>query len=187
LQNRQDGPIQLAIAQAYADSIKQNLGIEVEVKDVVSKDFMADLLKKDAEGKPDTTIDFGMISYGMDYLDPSNMLSVMKGSDLGGRHSWNNKAFQDLLAQAGPMTDVEARTKLYQEAEKLMVEDAAFVWAVHRTPLNLWKPYLKGASFAPGKVNTNPGFAWPGLSSMNGAISEVYIGNNVDEYRQAIP
>ena len=71
------------IAQAYADAIKTNLGIEVEVKNVPQKDFTDALLKKDADGKPATTIDFGYISYGMDFLDPSNMLTVLKGSDLG--------------------------------------------------------------------------------------------------------
>ncbi len=84
LVNRQnDGPIRLGMTQAIADSIKQNLGIEVEVKDMPIKDFTADLLQKDADGNPSTTIDFGRIDYGMDYLDPSNMLSVFKGSELG--------------------------------------------------------------------------------------------------------
>lgn len=175
------------ITQAYADSIKQNLGIEVEVKSVPQKDYMADLLKRTPDGKPDTTIDFGYISYGMDYLDPSNMLTVMKGSDLGGRHTWNNKEYQELLAKAGPMTDIEERTKLYQQAEKLMVEECAFIFCIHRTPVNLWKPYIKGAPMEPGKINTNRGVAWPGVGAMNGAASEIYIANNVLEYRKSIP
>ncbi len=187
LQVRADVFFGAEIAQVYADSIKQNLGIEVEVKSVPQKDYMADLLKRGADGKPDTTIDFGYISYGMDYLDPSNMLTVMKGSDLGGRHTWNNKQYQDLLAQAGPMTNIEERTKLYQEAEKLMVEECAFIWCVHRTPVNLWKPYVKGAPLEPGKINTNRGVAWPGVGAMNGAASEIYIGNNVLDYRKSIP
>ncbi len=183
-----DGFFGSQIAQAYADSIKQNLGIEVEVKSSPMKDYMADLLRRGPDGKPDTTISFGYISYGMDYLDPSNMLTVMKGSDLGGRHTWNNKEYQDLLAKAGPMTDLEERTKLYQQAEKLMVEECAFIWCIHRTPVNLWKPYIKGAPMEPGKINTNRGIAWPGpTNAMNGAASEIYIGNNVLEYRKSIP
>ncbi|MFN4294188.1 MAG: peptide ABC transporter substrate-binding protein [Thermoflexales bacterium] len=175
------------IAQVYADSIKQNLGIEVEVKSVPQKDYMADLLKRGPDGKPATTIDFGYISYGMDYLDPSNMLTVLKGSDLGGRHTWNNKQYQELLAKAGPMTDIEERTKLYQQAEKLMVEECAFIWCIHRTPVNLWKPYIKGVPMEPGKVNTNRGVAWPNIGAMNGSASEIYIANNVLEYRKSIP
>jgi ABC-type transport system substrate-binding protein len=115
------------------------------------------------------------------------MLSVFKGSDLGGRHTWNNKEFQDLLAKAGPLTDIEERTKLYQDAEKILTEDAAFVWAVHRTPLNLYKPYVKGEQMLPGKVNTNPGVAWPGVGAMNGASSSTYIGKEALELRKELP
>jgi ABC-type transport system substrate-binding protein len=187
IQNRDSDPVRMGMCQAVADAIKQNLGIEVEVKGIPSKDYMADLLKRDDAGNPVTTIDFGRIDYGMDYLDPSNMLSVFKGSDLGGRHVWNDKAYQDLLAKAGPMTDIEERTKLYQEAEKILTESAAFPWVVHRTALNLWKPYVKGEQMLPGKVNTNPGVAWPGISTMNGASSSTYIGKEVVDMRKELP
>lgn len=177
----------LQIAQAYADSIKQHLGIEVEVKSSPMKDFMADLLSRGPDGRIKTTISFGYISYGMDYLDPSNMLTVMKGSDLGGRHTWNNRRYQELIAKAGPMPDSPERIRLYQEAERLMVEECAFVFCIHRTPVNLWKPYVKGAPMAPGKVNTNRGVAWPGPhNTMNGAVSELYIGKEVSRYRRSI-
>lgn len=186
--NRDSDPVRMGICQAVADAIKQNLGIEVEVQGLAGKEFMDGLLKKDADGKPaETTVDFGRIDYGMDYLDPSNLLTVFKGSDLGGRHTWNDPKYQELLATAGPMTDIEARTKLYQEAEKLMVESAAFLWIVHRTELRLWKPYVKGEQMAPGQTNTNPGVAWPGVSTMNGASSSNYTGNNVLDYRTSLP
>ncbi len=85
------------------------------------------------------------------------------------------------------MTDIEERTKLYQEAERILTEDAGFIWIVHRTPLNLWKPYIKGEGMAPGQVNTNPGFAWPGASNMNGNSSTMYIGKEVTDYRKELP
>ena len=178
LVNRDTDSVRMGISQAYADAIKQTLGIDVEVQGLISKDFMANLLGKDADGKRNTTITFGRIDYGMDYLDPSNMLAVLKGSDLGGRHTWNSKEFQDLLAKAGPMTNVEERTKTYQKAEEVMVEDAAFVWIVHRTPLNLWKPYVKGVPMEPGKVNRNPGLSWPGFAMISTHPTEIYM--NID-------
>jgi len=169
-----------AICAFYGDAIKTNLGIPVEIKKLPVKDFSAALLAKP------TQIEFGAISYGMDYLDPSNMLGVFIGNDKGGRHVWNDAKYQELLGQAGPMTDIEARTKLYQEAEKLMTESCAFIWMVTRTPLNMWKPYLKGSAFQPGKVNTNPGVAWPGMtSSFTANLESAYIGNNVPA--RAIP
>ena len=85
------------------------------------------------------------------------------------------------------MTDIDARIKVYQEAEKIMVESDAFIFSVHRTPLNLFKPYIRGSMMAPGKTNTNPGFSWPNISAMNGASSDIYIGNNVLDFRKSIP
>jgi ABC-type oligopeptide transport system substrate-binding subunit len=172
---RDDYAFYEAMSAAYADQIKQHLGIEVEIRKLPVKDFSDALLAKP------TQIEFGAISYGMDYLDPSNMLGVFKGTDQGGRHNWNDKQYQDLIAQAGPMTDIEARTKVYQDAEKVMTESFAFVWIVHRTPVNLWKPYLKGEGFQPGKVNTNPGWAWPANSGFTPYFETMYIGNNVPE------
>jgi len=170
---RDDYTFYEAMSAAYGDAIKQNLGISVEIKKLPNKDFTAALLAKP------TQIEFGAISYGMDYLDPSNMLSVFKGSDLGGRHVWNDAKYQELLAQAGPMTNLEERTKIYQDAEKLLTESCAFIWITHRTPVNLWKPYLKGPGFQPGKINTNPGWAWPANEGFTPYLSSMYIGNNV--------
>ena len=44
-----------------------------------------------------TEILLGYVRYGMDYLDPSNMLSVWKS---GGRHSWSNADFDAKLKEA---------------------------------------------------------------------------------------
>jgi ABC-type transport system substrate-binding protein len=171
---RDDYALYEAISAFYADAIKTNLGITVEVKKLPVKDYSAALLAKPSQ------IPFGAISYGMDYLDPSNMLGVFIGNKKGGRHTWNDAKYQDLLTKAGPMTDLDARTKLYQEAEKVMTESYAFIWMVTRTPLNLLKPYVKGEGSLPGKVNKNPGFAWPGFfATFTPYISSTYIGNNV--------
>ncbi|MCX6016970.1 MAG: peptide ABC transporter substrate-binding protein [Chloroflexi bacterium] len=176
--------LRMGMCQAFADAIKQNLGIEVEIQAVVQKDFMAKLLAKDGDQAAKDTIDFGRIDYGMDYLDPSNMLTVLKS---GGRHTWNNKEYDDLLAKAGPMTNIEERTKIYQQAEELMVEDAAFIWAVHRTNVALYKPYLKGSFMEPGKVNTAVGITWPGFSMISTAPETIYIGKEVETLRPSIP
>ena len=176
--------LRMGMSQAFADSIKQNLGIEVEVQALVQKEFMDKLLKKEGDVAAKDTIDFGRIDYGMDYLDPSNMLSVLKS---GGRHTWNNKEYDDLLAKAGPMTNIEERTKLYQQAEELMVSDAAFIWAVHRTGVTLYKPYLKGSFMEPGAVNTARGITWPGFSMISTAPETLYIGKEVEGLRSAIP
>ena len=78
---RNEAPVRQAMAQAIAASIKQNLGIDVEVSNKETKTFT------DAMNAKPTQIQFGMVSYGFDFLDPYNMLSVWLG---GGRHNWKN-------------------------------------------------------------------------------------------------
>ena len=58
----------------------------------------------------------------MDYLDATNMLGVWKS---GGRHNWNNAAFDKLVDDGGAITnDPAARSKVMKDAERLLVEDA---------------------------------------------------------------
>lgn len=170
--------IRRAIAQVFADEIKKQLGIAVEVKFVEQKAFMDDL-----NAKP-TKMEFGMISYGMDYLDQSNMLGVFKGK---GRHNWNNATYDELLRTAGPLTDVAKRDDLYRQAEKLLVEEAPAIWTHHETQVNLWRPYLAGASFAPGKVNTARGIAWPGFAAFSLIPQDLYVTKAVTAIRPTAP
>src|SRR5205814_7026361 len=55
---RNEAPVRQALAQAIAASIKQNLGIEVEVANKEFKSFM------DALNAKPTQVQFGMVSYG---------------------------------------------------------------------------------------------------------------------------
>jgi ABC-type transport system substrate-binding protein len=176
--NQSFNVIRHSIAQVFADEIKKQLGIAVEVKFVEQKAFMDDL-----NAKP-TKVDFGMISYGMDYLDQSNMLGVFIG---GGRHNWNNATYDNLLRMAAPLTDKAKRDDLYRQAEKLLVEEAPAIWTHHQTQVNLWRPYLAGKSFAPGKVNTARGIAWPGFAAFSLIPQDLYVTKDAVTLRPTAP
>ncbi len=175
---RGEAALNTAIAQAYAADITKQLGIEVEVQNMERKDFTDALVAKP------TGIQFGLISYGMDYLDPSNMLGVFKS---GGRHTWSNPEFDALFAKAASFTgDPAERTKMFQDAEKLLVDDVGGVFVYHNTPGDLIKPYLVGPALEPD----NAGFGawhWPYFSSFGDLLSGVYIKDNVSEYRPTPP
>src|SRR5262249_9374168 len=120
---RNEAPVRQSLAQAIAASIKQILNIDVEVSNKETKTFMDSL-----NAKPNQT-QFGMVSYGFDFLDPFNMLGVWLG---GGRHNWNNQQFDDLVKKAASLTgDPEGRIKMFQDAEKLLVTDAPAVFIYH--------------------------------------------------------
>ncbi len=64
-----------------------------------------------------TQIEMGAVSYGMDYFDASNMLSVYKA---GGRHDWDNAHYDNLLAQGAAQFNNSKRQEIYTEAQTLL-------------------------------------------------------------------
>jgi ABC-type transport system substrate-binding protein len=119
---------------ATAASISQCLNVQINVNNLESQDYMTRLLERP------TTIQFGAVSYGMDYLDPANMLGVWVST---GRHSWRNPAFDELVQTANSFTgDPAERIAMYQEAERILVEDVGGAFLVHRIQGDLFQPYV---------------------------------------------
>lgn len=167
LQVRNPNPLISSVSQAAAAMLRDNLGIEIEVQDVDQDTFMDSLTAKPTE------ILLGFVSYGMDYLDPSNMLGVWLS---GGRHSWANADFDQLVKDAASFTgDPAERTTMFQDAERILVEDVPGVFVYHETPVQLVKPWVKGAFLEPD-ANGITSLHWPGYTSMSTVPAELYIG-----------
>ena len=94
----------------------------------------------------------------MDFLDPSNMLWVWKS---GGRHSWSNPDFDAKLKEASEyLGDPSERITMFQEAERILVEDVPAVFVYHGTRVQFIKPWLKGDFMKPDK-NGIAAMHWP--------------------------
>ena len=68
----------------------------------------------------------------------------------------------------------ERAIKMFQDAEKLLVEDVGGIFIYHRTAGDLYRPYLKGAELEPD----SNGFAaihWPGFGANNKLVGSMYI------------
>ncbi len=175
---RAESAVPQAVAQAYAAALKENLGIEVEVSNMEFKTFM------DGLNAEPTTIQFGLISYGMDYLDPSNMLGVFVS---GGRHTWSNPEFDTIFREAASFTgDPAERISMFQSAEKILVEDLGGVFVYHQQPGDMIKPYLVGPALEPD-ANGVSAWHWPYFSSFSDLLSGVYISQDVSNFRSAPP
>ena len=175
---RNENQTRQALAQAIAASIKQNLNVDVEVSNKEYKTFM------DALNNKPPQIQFGMVSYGFDFLDPSNMLGVFLS---GGRHNWNNKDFDDLVKKAAAFNgDPATRTKMFQDAERILVSDVGSVFIYHRTVADLYKGYLKGSDLEPDK-NGFAAMHWPNYANMSTMVSTVYISKDVASAGRKIP
>jgi peptide/nickel transport system substrate-binding protein/oligopeptide transport system substrate-binding protein len=136
---RNEGPALQAVYQAVAASISDCLGVEIQVS---NKDFKVYM---DALNAKPTGVMIGAVSYGMDFLDPSNMLGIWLST---GRHSWKNDEFDRMVTEASSMVgDPEARDQMFRDAEKILVDDVGGAMIAHRWQGNLFQPYLQGDSF----------------------------------------
>jgi len=155
---------------ASAASISKCLNVTITVNNVENAEYMKSLLARP------TTIQFGAISYGMDYLDPSNMLGVWVST---GRHSWRNAEFDKLVADANSLVgDPAKRTQMYQDAEKILVSDVGGIFLDHRIQGDLFQPYVSGDCFRPDKQGVA---AWHWGNDW--CWGSVYINQTVKDYQ----
>jgi len=75
-----------------------------------------------------------LLGWTGDNGDPDNFLAVLLGCDgVGGanRAQWCHQPFEDLIQKAKVVSDVEERTRLYQEAQLVFKEQAPWVTIAH--------------------------------------------------------
>jgi oligopeptide transport system substrate-binding protein len=116
--------------------------------------------------------------YEYDFLDPANMLTrLWRSTDANGspRHAWRNEKFDELVTRAGREIEEPKRISLYQEAEKILVEDVGGLFLTQTVTYQIWYPYLTG--FAPDK-NGNTVFRYLDIARF-----QMYIRDDVDEWR----
>ena len=116
--------------------------------------------------------------YEYDFIDPANLLTALWKSDGktgAGQAAWVNPQFDSLVTQAGTEADSAKRLDLFQQAEKILVEDAAAVFLATQNVFQIWWPYIVGIH--PNK-DGNVEYRFLDISRF-----QMYISNNVDQYR----
>lgn len=128
---------------AMAEMWEQNLGVTITVENL-EPNFYLDQIYSGNHGQ--------MISSGWcaDYPDPENFADVLfhtgSSQNNGG---YSNPELDSLLEQARVEQDVTKRIAMYQQAEQILVDDAAALWTTHSLSYQLVKPYVKGYAFTP--------------------------------------
>lgn len=118
-------------AEAIQNMLRENLGINVTVTDQERAFYMDKLAAHE--------IDFGLIQWGADYVDPTNFFDWWGNQS---RHTWQNDEFNALIDEARSMIDTEARCQIYNEAEKILASDVGGVFVVYPVTGSLYKSYL---------------------------------------------
>ena len=152
--------------------LTQNLGVQVTVSNKETKLF--------TDTMNSHKLPFYYISYGFDYLDPSNMLGIWL---TGGRHTWSNPQFDTLVKDASSLVGNQTkRDQEFKDAEKILVDDVGGVFIYHVTPGEIYQPYFVGEELQPDKTGV-AAFHWPSLESCGAASATVYIANTVPSTR----
>ena len=120
------------------DNLRE-IGVDVKLKNLDWGPYLD--ATKDGKAK------FFRAGWLADYTDPDNFLYVLlHSSNIGqGNYSrYNNPEFDALIEKARRLQDIDERVPLYQEAERMAVEDAVWVFLYHYGDYLLRKPYVKG-------------------------------------------
>jgi oligopeptide transport system substrate-binding protein len=133
------GPGIAALAQMW----QKNLGVTITIENL-EPDKYVDLTKAGQHGQ--------MFSGGWcaDYPDPENFTDALFHTSVQQNDShYSNPQVDALLEQARVEPDVTKRIQLYQQAEQMIVDDAAVLFTTHSLSHVLVKPHIKGYALTP--------------------------------------
>jgi oligopeptide transport system substrate-binding protein len=130
---------------------KKNLGITVQLDAMESKAYVA---WRSARATQPFNMYFG--AWGSDYGDPSNWHNFLFSAQTDFYHThWKNDQFESMIAKAKGLTDVTARTKMYQDAETILVQQGASIPINFNQAFFVTKPNVQGV-YHPAVLGTYP-------------------------------
>jgi len=141
-----------SLVAALSDMWQKNLGVTITVQNLDPEMIM----------EAEVEEDYGQISttgWCADYPDPENFADVLfhSGAEMNDGN-YSNAEVDRLLEEARVEADVNRRISLYQQAEEIIVEDAAAMFLFHYKTYEVVKPYVKGYVLSP--VSTYPVFRY---------------------------
>ncbi|HVN88492.1 MAG TPA: ABC transporter substrate-binding protein [Candidatus Binataceae bacterium] len=123
------------------ESIQQDLA-EVGVHAVLKPLAWSSLLE--AIRQPNTA-DLFSLGWEADFPDPQNFLEVLFAKKQFGANNdtfYSNPQVEKLLAEAAPVSDLSRRYQLYDQAQKLIMQDAPWVVLYHPVSYVIRQPWV---------------------------------------------
>jgi len=123
------------IIQSYLRAV----GLDVRIRQLEWSAFKEAINR----GEPDMF----WLSWWADYPDPENFLFPLFHSSnigpAGNRTRYSNKKVDELIEVAGHISDNQARWRYYEEAERIIVQDAPWVFFWHKTDYIVIQPRVR--------------------------------------------
>ena len=140
-----NGAITAPMLQYLQQQWKDILGITMNLKVMPTKDWM--------DGMLNHKNNLFLAPYEYDYIDPSNFYGIFFN---GGRHSYHNPAYDALVSKADANPNWDEREKLYEQAEQVLIDDAAMIPVVHPITNAVVSKDLTGDGTTPNKLGFTP-------------------------------
>ncbi|MBE3559152.1 MAG: peptide ABC transporter substrate-binding protein [Ktedonobacteraceae bacterium] len=117
---------------------RTTLGIQVNMRPVEDTAYKDELQRH--------LIQFGLVAWQADFPDPYDCLAVNLFSHVSANNGrWSNASFDQAIEQAESLNG-EARLMLYGKAERIAVEDAAWLPLLHETMAAVIPPWIHGVT-----------------------------------------
>ena len=128
------------LAVSYVTDIQKNLGVKIATNKMEWRSFL--------EARNAKKLSMVGLSWYADYLDPQNFLSLLLTSDaVENRDGYANPEFDRLCREADTTLDEAKRIQLYNQAEDLLLNEAARIPVYFGQDEALVKPRVKGIRF----------------------------------------
>jgi oligopeptide transport system substrate-binding protein len=120
------------VAEAVQGMWQRNLGVVVKLENLEWKVYL-----KKLQNDPPNVFRMG---WGADYPDPDNFMKLFTAHSGNNHTRWKNPRYDQLLEQAARELDTVKRSKLYDEAQKILTESELPImplfWTAESTLLN---------------------------------------------------
>ena len=137
------------VTEAIVEQWKTNLGVEVKIQQSEWATFLQDIKRNPAKGKKNN-FQLYELGWAADYPDPQDFVDILFHSkSLDNNGVYSNPEVDKLIDQARSESNSEKRFKLYQDAEQIIVNDAAWVPLYHGKSYLLVKPQVRDYTPAP--------------------------------------
>ncbi len=138
---------------ALADMWEHYLGVTIQVENLDFNFYYQQIFS----GNHGQIFDGGWCA---DYPDPENFADVLFHSDMPQNHGgYSNPELDALLEAARIEPDVTRRIEMYQQAERIIVDDAPVLFLTHSLSYLLVQPYVKGFVYTPISIS-NERYMW---------------------------
>lgn len=140
------------IAEVLQEQWQKNLGIKVNIRQVTYTDIYGEVY-------PKADYQIGYAGWGPDYDDPTTYLNLWLTSTTT-YTPYSNADFDAKMAEAqSKVDDPDARMDLLNEAEKILIEDGAWVPLQARNQSYLLNPKMKNVTFYSFSINIDWAYA----------------------------